>query len=170
MAVSTEIVRSWRSPRAALRRQIAAGLSEARALAYLMAACGLIFVAQWPRLSREAYLDPAVPLEARVAGALQGIVFLLPLLFYGLAALSHLLARQFGGRGGWLGARVALFWSLLAAAPLFLLDGLVAGFIGPGPARTATGALLAGGLLLHWALALAEAERIAPLEAGGERP
>ncbi len=159
MAVSTDIGRSWRGPGTALRRQLAAGATEGRALAFLMAACGLIFVAQWPRLSREAHLDPSVPLEARIAGALQGIVFILPLAMYGLAALSHLLARLFGGTGTWFAARLALFWSLLAAAPLFLLHGLVAGFVGPGPALDLTGLVVLAAFLGHWALALAAAER-----------
>lgn len=158
MAVSSEIVRSWRAPGAAIRRQLDAGVGEARALAYLMVGCGLVFVAQWPRLSREAHLNPEVPLEALVAGALQGIVFILPLLLYGLAALSHLAARAIGGRGSWLGARLALFWTLLATTPLFLLHGLVAGFLGPGVALDATGLVLASGFLGHWLLALAGAE------------
>jgi hypothetical protein len=168
MAVSTEIVRSWRAPGAAIRRQLDAGVGEARALAYLMAACGLIFVAQWPRLSREAHLNPDVPLEALMAGALQGIVFILPLLLYGVAAISHLVARAFGGCGSWLGARLALFWTLLATAPLFLLHGLVAGFLGPGAALNAAGIVLSAGFLGHWLLALAGAEARV-LEAGDGR-
>lgn len=168
MAVSTEILRSWRGPGAATRRQLQAGVGEARALAYLMAACALIFVAQWPRLSREAYLNREVPLEALLAGALQGIVIYLPLLLYGVAALSHLLARLLGGRGSWLGARLALFWTLLASTPLFLLHGLVAGFLGPGPALNAVGLLLITGFLGHWLLALIGAEARA-LEAGSGR-
>lgn len=158
MAVTTEMLRSWRAPRLAIRRQLAAGAGEPRALAYLMVACTLIFVAQWPRLAREAELDPSVPLEARLGAALLGWVFLAPLFFYGLAALSHLLARVFGGQGTWFGARLALFWSLLVSVPLWLLSGLTAGFFGPGPERTLTGALLAVGFLGHWVLALAEAE------------
>lgn len=158
MAVSIEILRSWRNPRAALRRQLASGATEGRALAYLMGACGLIFVAQWPRLAREAELAPEVPLDARLAGALLAIVFVLPLVFYGVAALSHLVARLFGGRGSWFGARLALFWTLLVTVPLFLLRGMVAGMIGPGPALVATETVVVAGFLIHWLLALAEAE------------
>lgn len=167
MAVATEIVRSWRDPRAALRRLLPEA-TEGRALAYLMGACFLIFVAQWPRLAREAELSPEVPLDARVAGAFQGIVFILPLLLYSLAAVSHIVGLISGGRGTWLGARIALFWSLLAAAPLFLLHGLVSGLIGPGIEQAATGAVLAAGFLVHWVLALYEAERPS-LEAGQGR-
>lgn len=159
MSVTLEILRSWRRPRAATRRQLQ-GASEARALAYLILACLLIFVGQWPRLSREAFLDPSVPLDARIGGALMGIMFIAPLFLYGLAALSHMVARLMGGRGTWLSARVALFWTLLATAPLFLLYGLVAGFMGPGTALSVTGAVTMAGFLAHWILALAEAEGI----------
>lgn len=158
MGVTLEMLRSWRSPGRSVRRQLAAGVGEPRALAYLMGACALIFVAQWPRLAREAHLDPAVPLDARVGAALLGWVFLAPLFFYGLAALSHLVARAFGGRGTWFGARLALFWSLLVSTPLWLLSGLTAGLVGPGPAMALTGGLLAAGFLGHWIAALAGAE------------
>lgn len=166
MGVTLEILRSWRSPGRSVRRQLAAGGGEPRALAYLMGACGLIFVAQWPRLAREAHLDPTVPLDARVGAALLGWVFFAPLIFYGLAALSHLVARAFGGRGTWFGARLALFWSLLVSAPLWLLSGLTAGLVGPGPAMTLTGALLAAGFLGHWVLALLAAESAGPSSQG----
>ena len=36
------------------------------------------------------------------------------------------------GKGSAYGARLALFWALLASSPLILLHGLTAGFIGPG--------------------------------------
>lgn len=160
MSLVAEIARSWRNPRAVMRRQLERGVREDRALAYLILACFIIFVAQWPRLSREAHLDPSVPLDARLGGALFGLMFILPLLAYGLAALSHLVARIIGGRGGHFGARLALFWALLASWPLWLFDGLVTGFIGPGPASTASGSLLAVAFLGMWLLSLAEAEGI----------
>ena len=157
MALTTEILRSWRSPRAATRRQLD-GATEARALMHLMVACLLIFVAQWPRLAREAELAPEVPLDARVGATLMAWMFIMPLVLYAVAGLSHVVARALGGRASWLGARVALFWSLLASAPLFLLYGLVAGFIGAGAAMTLTGAVLTAGFLGHWLLALVEVE------------
>lgn len=155
-----EIARSWRAPRAAMRRQLGRGLREDRALALLMLACFIIFVAQWPRLSREAHLDPSVPLEARLGGALFGMMFILPLASYALAGLSHLVARLFGGRGSAFGARLALFWALLASWPLWLFNGLVNGFLGPGPASAVSGSLLAVAFLVMWLLSLAEAEGI----------
>ena len=82
-----------------------------------------------------------------------------PLMAYGLAGLSHLVARAFGGRGSWYSARLALFWTLLATTPAWLLHGLVAGFIGPGPALQAVGGLLLVAFLTIWSLTLREAER-----------
>ncbi len=77
-----------------------------------------------------------------MGGALMATLFLLPPLAYLLAAISHLVARAFGGKGTGYGARVALFWSLLAVSPLMLLQGLVRGFIGEGPALMATGVVV----------------------------
>ena len=159
MPVSTDIIESYRRPRAVLRRKLDAGPQEGRALALLMGACLLIFVSQWPGLARAAYLDPAIPLDARMGGALLATLFLLPPLAYGLAGLSHLLARALGGKGSAFGARLALFWALLAVSPLMLLHGLVRGFIGPGAALTAVGVLVLLAFVLLWSNALIEAER-----------
>lgn len=159
MPVTTDIVKTYRAPRQVIRRHLAAGVREDRALAFLMAACALIFVAQWPRLARQAYLTPEVPLEALIGAALLGWLFLAPLFLYLLGAASHLVARLFGGRGSFYAARLALFWSLLAVSPLMLLQGLVAGFIGPGPALTLVGYGVLLIFLVLWGLALHEAER-----------
>lgn len=159
MAVTLDILGGWRNPRALIRRKLAQGVREDRALAVLMGACLLFFVAQWPRLSREAFLHPEVPLDARMGGALLGWVFIAPLMFYALAAVSHLVARLFRGRGTWFSARLALFWALLVVSPLVLLNGLVSGFVGQGPGATAVGVLVLAGFLYLWLSMLIEAER-----------
>jgi hypothetical protein len=158
VSVTTDIVATWRSPRAVLRRHLQGGVREDRALVYLMLACGLIFVGQWPALQRAALADPSTPLDARMGGALMAWLFVAPLVLYAVAALTHLIARALGGRGTGYGARLALFWSLLAASPLWLLYGLVAGMIGPGPAMTATGVVAFAGFVVLWLGALIEAE------------
>jgi hypothetical protein len=160
MAVTDEIVRTYRAPRQVMRRLLSDGPREDRAIAYLLAACVIIFVGQWPRLQRAATLDPdAPPLDAQLAGALFAWLFLAPLLFYGLAALSHLAARAVGGQGSWWSARIALFWTLLAVSPLLLLNGLVAGFVGPGAALTLVGLVTGLAFLALWGISLAEAEK-----------
>ncbi|MEQ3626314.1 MAG: YIP1 family protein [Celeribacter sp.] len=161
MAITTEILRSYRAPRAVMRTILAAGPREDRAIAWLMSGCAILFIAQWPRLSREAYLGDT-PLDALVGGAFLALVFLLPLLLYGIAAISHLFARIFGGRGTFYSARAALFWTLLAVSPLVLLRGLVSGMIGPGPALVASDAIVAAGFFAIWAATLYEAERHPP--------
>jgi hypothetical protein len=159
MPITTDILQSYRHPKAVLRRHLDGGEQEGRALAVLLGGCLFAFIAQWPGLARAAYLDPSIPLEARMGGALMGSLFLLPLLAYGLAALSHLVARLFGGKGSHFGARMALFWSFLAISPLMLLQGLVRGFIGPGPVLTAIGFLVLAVFCALWGNALREAER-----------
>lgn len=159
MAVTLDILRGWRNPRGLIREKLGQGVREDRALAVLMGACLLFFVAQWPRLSREAFLNPEVPLDARMGGALMGWVFIAPLMMYVLAAATHLVARLFGGKGTWFGARLALFWALLVVSPLVLLNGLVSGFIGGGTGATAVGLLVLAGFLYLWLSMLFEAER-----------
>jgi len=160
MAITTEIFRTYLAPRTAIRRLLAAGQREDRAIAYLMAACVIIFVAQWPRLQREAMLNPeGPPLEALISGTLLAWVFLMPLLAYGIAALSHLLARLLGGRGTWWGARTALFWSMLVISPLMLLTGLVAGFVGEGLQLAITEGVTMLAFCWIWGISLFEAER-----------
>ncbi|MCE0504635.1 YIP1 family protein [Roseivivax sp. GX 12232] len=157
MAVSTDILASYRGPGAVFRRRLAAGPREDRALALLMAACLLYFLSRLPALARQAHLA-GEELNPLLGGALFGWIFIAPLVFYGLAALSHIVLRALGGRGSWYGARLALFWSLLAASPLVLLNGLVAGFIAEGPALTLVGLLWIGVFLWFWITGLKVAE------------
>ena len=158
MSVTRDIVRTYRAPRQVMRRHLAGPKNEGRVLVYLMLGCLLIFVAQWPRLSREAYLDPSIPLEARIGGALLGWIFIAPLFFYFLAWVSHGVARLLGGQGSGYGARLALFWALLAVSPLWLLYGLASGFLGGGPQLALLGlpALLL--FVAFWGIGLREAE------------
>ena len=164
MAVTTDIMRTWRGPRAVMRDHLAMGPREDRAVAYLMAACILIFVAQWPRLSRQAAGFDAAPgtdprgLLELMTYELFAWLMIWPLALYGLAALSHLAAKVFGGKGTFYAARLALFWSLLATTPALLLYGLVAGFLGPGPQTQVVGAIWVAAFLYIWIQSLREAE------------
>ncbi|WP_415184357.1 YIP1 family protein [Phaeovulum sp.] len=158
MGVVPKIVTTWARPRVVMRAILAQGPREDRALATLLGACVVLFVAQWPMHARAAYLDPTIPLEARLSGALMGAVFLLPVLAYTIAGLSHVVIRVFGGRGSHSSARIALFWALLAVSPWMLLHGLVAGFVGSGAALSLVGAAVGLGFLLIWGAGLRVAE------------
>lgn len=167
MSVSRDIVATWRGPRRVMRRLLDQGRREDRAVVILLGACFLIFVAQWPRLQREAMFAPegAPPLEAQLGITFFVMMMIWPFLAYVIAALTHLLARVVGGRGSWYSARLAFFWALLASSPAWLFHGLVSGFIGPGPAEQWVGAglLLAFGTI--WGMSLWEAEIEAEAEA-----
>lgn len=160
MSTTQAILKSYRAPQDVMRTHLAQGAGEERALAWVMIACVLFFVAQLPRLSREAHLNPeGPPLEALAGGAFMGTVLVAPLIFYGLAALSRIVAKLFGGRGSWLRARLALFWGLMAVTPLVLLQGLVAGFVGEGAGLSIVSLLAFAMFLYIWIRGLIFVER-----------
>lgn len=157
MAVTDDIVATYRGPRTVMRRLLRGERHEARALTYLIAALVVIYIAQWPGLSRAAHFTPGVPLVQRMVAAFLAVLALIPA-FYLLAALGHIAARAFGGRGDFFRARIALFWALLAVTPLMLLQGMVAGFIGPGLQATLVGVIVFAVFLWFWVSGLRVAE------------
>lgn len=159
MPISTDIIEAYIRPRAVMARKLSGGQREDRALAYLIGACVLIFVAQWPLLARQAHFDPSVSLNARIAGALLGWIIIAPLVFYGIAAILHIFTRVFKGVGTWFTTRLSLFWTLLAITPLMLLQGLTAGFIGPSPALTLVSAVVLGAFFWIWINGMIASER-----------
>jgi hypothetical protein len=158
MGISLDILRSWRHPRRIISQRLDEGVREDRVLVFLMAACALIFVAQWPALVRASNADTSIPLDARLGGALLAWMFIAPLVLYLVAAISRLVARLFGGTGTWYSARLALFWSLLAASPMLLLNGLLAGLSGVAIVQSFVGALALAGFFVIWLAALIETE------------
>lgn len=138
MPVTTDIVATYRGPRRVMRRLLDMGTREDRALAILMAGCVVAFISQWPKLSREAYLT-GQELNPMLGGALMAWIVIAPLALYAVALISQLILLSLGARPTGFGTRLALFWAFLAASPLMLLNGLVAGFIGPGPALQSVG-------------------------------
>lgn len=184
MAVTTDILRSYRRPREVFAGLLSRGVSEPVGLIYLVVAMGLGFVSQLPGVQRRANLsDPALEAAIRAeAGDVRPIAgldvpenmidakfqammsaelmiwfFILPLVFYGIAFLSRLILRLFGWQISGLATRMALFWALLVAVPLKLLHGMVYGMIGPGPALTAVGAVWFAVLLWNWSANLRQA-------------
>lgn len=153
MSVSRDIVATYRGPGRVMRQLLAAGEHEGRVLAFLMGGCVLLFVAQWPLLAREAYRT-GQEIEPLLGGALLSIVLFLPLIFYAIAFVSALLLRLFGWAGTAFSARLALFWAFLAAMPLALLRGLVAGFIGPGAGLTMVELAWVAVFLWFWIVSL----------------
>lgn len=148
MALVPRILQTWRSPGAAVRGM--AGLSEPGLLALLLGTMAVYFVAQWPAHARAAALDPSVPLQARLGGALLATLFLMPLIVMLVALLAQLFLRLFGRHIDGRLSRLALVWALAAASPVMLLQGLAQGFVGPGPAVTTVNLLAGGAFLVFW--------------------
>lgn len=158
MPVTRDIVQSYTKPRKVMRRLLDAGQREDRAIAILFAGCLIMFVSRWPARAREAHLTET-PLVELISNDLFALLFLLPLVMYGLGALTHILAMPFKPKGGWYNARLALFWSLLASSPFLVLSGLVAGFLGEGLQNTIVGAIWFVIFIVLWSLNFREAER-----------
>ncbi|MEJ6402168.1 hypothetical protein [Yoonia sp. 2307UL14-13] len=165
MPVTSDIVRTWRAPREVARDLLNRGKREDRAIAFVMIACFLIFVAQWPRLSRiSSGFEPSpwpedVNMEGMMTYTFYAVVIMLPLALYGLAALTRIIGRAVGASVSWYAARLVFFWTLLATTPLLLLHGLVRGFIGPGFEANLVGALWLLAFALIWFLSFKEAAR-----------
>ncbi len=158
MSVYKNMLRTWVRPRAVMDGLLRLGHREDRALAYLMGGCFLNFVATWPYAARLEKLE-GLSAKEQITGALFLWIFIAPLFFYGLSAVSHLIAKAVGGKGGFYGARLSLFWSLLATAPAALFYGLLRGFNGEVAATSVIGLLWLVGFAAIWMLTLFEAEK-----------
>ncbi len=141
MSITSDIAATYRGPGRVVRRLMQGGAREDRALAVLMGGCAVAFVAQWPRLAREAHLS-GEEVNTLLAGSLMGLLIFLPLVMYALTFVVQMLfALAPGTKLTGFGSRLALFWAFLAASPLMLLHGLTAGFVGPGLELTIVGVL-----------------------------
>ncbi|KUJ81860.1 YIP1 family protein [Ruegeria profundi] len=158
MPLTADIVATYRGPGRVVRRLLDLGQREDRALIFVMGFCVIAFIAQLPALARRAHLE-GLELNMLMGGALLGSVIILPLVLYVLAFVSYGAARLAGGRGSAYGARLALFWALLSSTPLVLLNGLVAGFLGPGPALTLVGVIWLAVFIWFWLAGLRQAQR-----------
>ena len=158
MSILPDIVESWRAPGRVVRRHLGRPRSEAFIFTFLFTFLLVAYIGQWPVAARFSHLNPEVPMMQRMVAAALGLMTTIPL-WYGLAALSRLVAGLFGGRGSWYGARLALFWALASITPAMLLMGLATAFLGQGRQTTLLGAVIGVVFLLRWIVMLRETER-----------
>jgi hypothetical protein len=149
MSISTDIGKSWFAHRTVVRKHLARGQSEPFVFTFLFVFLLLSFVARYPVAARAAMNDPATPLAPQLLAIALGLLATIPF-FYALAAASHLVGRALGGKSTWYGARLALFWSLVVATPLVLLQGLVAALIGAGVQNNLVGGAALVAFLVFW--------------------
>ncbi len=131
MSVVLDILRTYRTPKSVQVRRMRGFRSEGSLLAMALTACGLIFVAQLPRLAHESWSDSAVGLDALLAGAFFAWLVAMPLVLYAIALLVHIVLRLVRWPATGYACRAALFWALLASTPAWLLSGIAAG-LAPG--------------------------------------
>lgn len=157
MAVTTDILASWRSPRQSVRRHLNRGVSEPFVFTLLLVFLVLAFVGQWPVAARDAFAAGEPSAAPRVLARGLAVLATIPF-WYGLAAVGRLVAGALGGQGTWYSARVALFWALATVSPLMLLQGLTAGMVGQGPALWLISAVVGASFLWLWLTMLHETE------------
>jgi hypothetical protein len=158
MSITTDIVEGWVRPKQVIRRHLARGVSEPFAFSLLVAFLVMAFIALWPLLSRQSLMQPEVPMVQRLVAAGLALLASIPV-WYGVAALSHWIARALGGQGDHYRARLALFAALVAVSPAMLLQGLVAGMIGQGAQLLLVQLLVAAGFSWIWISMIFVAER-----------
>ena len=162
MAISTDILLTWRGPRQVVRRLLDHGPREDRLIFLVMTACFVMFVAQLPVMARIAHQSQTgsgqpLDLDMLIGTAFFGWLMIMPLVLYLLAALSVPVMAVLRRRISGFAARLALFWAVLAAAPAALLTGLSSGMVGPGPGTTLVGVIWLGALGVFWVQGLREA-------------
>ncbi len=143
MSLVRNIARSYRDPGGVVSQLARGDIREPQVLFFGLLACGLIFVAQWPVLSREATLDTSVTFEQRMGGALFAVMFVLPLLLYAIAGLLQFGLRLFSRSVNGLHVRLAFFWTLLSVTPLMMIERGMSAFLGAHPAVTVLGFVVA---------------------------
>ncbi len=153
MSAVRDIVSTYRRPREVFSRWIAGAPDEARALIVVMVACGIVFLSQWPVAARKSYLT-GEDIGPLIGGSLMAWIFIVPLALYAIAWVVHLVLTIFGGQGSSFAGRMVLFWALLAASPLWLLNGMVVGIIGQGFQAQLIGALGLFAFVIFWIIGL----------------
>lgn len=165
MGVSADIARTYRQgPAPVIRDHLAHGVVEARSLAFLMLGCFLGWLAQLPRFVQEGasnrLADPPGAEFSQLAGSGFFIwMMFLPLIFYFFAWVAHLASYALGGQGTSATARLAMFWSWVAASPLVLLSGVAYAFTGASALTNIIGVLWLAVFAAFWWLSQREAAR-----------
>jgi len=107
-----------------MKRYLEDGIREEQTLFFAILFGLLSFLSLLPALAKHAFLTNE-SLSALAAAQFISSVFMMPLLMYGIAAVSHLILKYFGGQGDYIGARRALFWAALVTTPAILLTSIV---------------------------------------------
>lgn len=110
-----------------MQRRLDEHPGEERLLIFLVVAILLFFVARIPNLLANSTLQATEEISntAIFVTNLVASFFFAPLLFYGVASVSRIISKLFGGSGDGYSARLALFWALLVVSPVALLSTIL---------------------------------------------
>lgn len=151
------LARFFHDPRGSMRGVLDSRPREGRLFAYALGAVVVLLAGRV--LALLAAADAlGTELPARIAAHAAALLFFVPLAWYGLAALGTLVARAFGGTGGWRDGRAAFFWAALVSAPVVALSTLAPVTIAGAPPEVLALVTQIGPLFFAWALAQCYAE------------
>ena len=103
--------------------------NERIVLVYCFLVSLILFLSGLPsQFSKWLKSDQSEPFMALAGISLFTSIFFVPLALYGVAALIHIFAKIFKGRGTFQNVRIALFWSLIVTSPLIIINGLIRGY------------------------------------------
>lgn len=142
MALTQDILATYKGPKRVFTRFLAQGRNEVRTLLFVLIAGMLMFIAVTPYQARLGELDPETPFIARLYWSALVYILILPIMIYLFALIVTGVARVARRQITGYEIRFTLIWALLATTPVMLIMGLTAGFIGPG--------ILLQGLGLIW--------------------
>jgi hypothetical protein len=94
VSVLTDIKLAYYKPRNVMKRQISSGIKEEQTLFFAILFGLLSFLSLLPAIAKHAYLTNE-SLSALAAAQFISSVFMMPLLMYGIAAISHLILKYF---------------------------------------------------------------------------
>ena len=160
-----EIINAYGGLRSSMRAQMEKKPGEERLLALLAYGCFVIFLSFLPRLfATDLSQTPDQSIAGGIIMWFFVVMFFLPLVLYGVAGISHLIAKRFGAKGAYFNARHALFWMLAVLSPALIAKAMLGSvFIQIGGAfgdnmLHVLNVLLALAVLRIWGATLAEAE------------
>ena len=155
-----EILATWRDPAGPVGRLLSAGPREDRSLIILIAASVLMFVARTPDLARRRGNEPGRAVAGANGDHLFVMLFMIPVLGLRPGDDQPCCDEVLGAAGVGVGARVVLFWAMLAVVPGLLLHGLLSGIVGGETAGTRMlGLLVFAAFLWFWGRGLQLAYR-----------
>lgn len=151
------VARFFHDPRGSMRGMLSSRPREGRLFSYALGGALVLLVGRvLALLATPAEMRAELP--GQIAAHAAALLIFVPLTWYALAAFGTMLARAFGGEGGWHEGRAAFFWAALVSSPVLVLSSLVPlAFSEASGLATGIGAQI-GPVFFAWALAQCYAE------------